>query len=279
MRNDHRRPLVAYGFVSLACALVVGQPSLSSLAGEIPGRAPVVTLLTDTGLDARQLLDSVFGLPTINAIRASVGEIPDDDVVTPGVDPIDDLLGGTSGDPGVIVADGPAPQSGPPLSAGLTDPGGGGTTPGTGTPGGGDGGPPDDGGLFGTPGPDTPRGGKGNGVDVDGPMPHQFGSGKDHPYDTAQTPGSGGSGGGQDGDKPGQGPKDKGPKDKGPKDKGDKPGKGPKDKGPKDNGPKDKGDKPGKGPKDKGDKPGKGSKDKGDKPGKGSKDKGQKRRH
>ena len=244
MRNDHRRPLVAYGFVSLACALVVGQPSLSSLTSGIPGRAPIVTLLTDTGLDA------VLGL-SISAVPAAVGEIPDD-VVTPGVDPIDDFLGGTPGDPGVIVADGPGPQSGPPLSAGLTDPGGGGSTPGTGTPGGGDGGTPDDGGLFGTPGPDTPRGGKGNVVDVDGPMPHQFGSGKGHPYDTAQTPGPGGSGGGQDGDKPGQGPKDKGPKDKDPKDKADKPDKGPKDKADKpDKDPKDKADKPGTGPKDK----------------------------
>ncbi len=244
MRNDHRRPLVAYGLVSLACALVVGQPSLGSLAGGIPGRAPVVTLLTDTGLDA------VFGLPTINAARAAVGEIPDD-VLTPGADP-DDFLGGSSDDPGVIVADGPAPQSGPPLNADLIGPGDGGGTPGTGTPGGGNGGLPDDGGLFGTPGSDTPRGGKDNGVDADGPMPHQFAPGNGHPYGTAQTPDPGGSGGGQDDDKPGHGPQDKGAKDD-----GVKPGKGPQDKA----------DKPGKGPKDKGDKPGKGPKDKGHKHG------------
>jgi hypothetical protein len=243
MRNDHRRPLVAYGFVALACALVVGQPSLSSLTDGVPGRAPVVTLLTDTGLDA------VFGL-SIDEARVAVGEIPDDGAVTPGVDPVDDFLGGT---PDVIVADGPTPQSGPALSAGLIGDSGG--APGTGTPSGGTGGLPGDGGLFGTPGSDTPRGGKGNSVDDDGPKPHQFGSGTGHPYDTAQTPGKGDPGaGGQDDGKPGQGPKDqgtkdKGAKDKGPKDKGDQAVKGPKDQGSK-----DKGDKPGKGPKDKGSK-------------------------
>jgi hypothetical protein len=252
MRNDHRRPLVAYGFVSLACALVVGQPSLGTLAGGVPGRAPVVNLLTDTGLES-------FGLPTINAIRAAVGELPDD-VLTPGVDPGDDPVGGTSGDLGVIVAGGPAPQSGPPLSAGLVGPGDdGGGTPGGGTPGDGSGGPPDDGGLFGPSGPDNPRGGKDNGVDVDGPMPHQFDTGNSHPYDTAKPPGrsgSGGAGGGQDDDKPGRGPQDQGPKDQGPKDKG-----------PKDKGPKDQDDKPGQGRQDKGDKPGHGPKDKGKKHG------------
>jgi hypothetical protein len=253
MRNDHRRPLVAYGFVSLACALVVGQPSLGTLAGGVPGRAPVVNLLTDTGLES-------FGLPTINAIRAAVGEFPDD-VLTPAVDPGDDPVGGTSGDLGVIVAGGPAPQSGPPLSAGLVGPGDdGGGTPGTGTPGDGSGGPPDDGGLFGPSGPDNPRGGKDNGVDVDGPMPHQFDTGNSHPYDTAKPPGrsggGGGAGGGQDDDKPGRGPQDKGPKDQGPKDKG-----------PQDKGPKDQDDKPGQGRQDKGDKPGHGPKDKGKKHG------------
>jgi hypothetical protein len=252
MRNDHRRPLVAYGFVSLACALVVGQPSLGTLAGGVPGRAPVVNLLTDTGLES-------FGLPTINAIRAAVGELPDD-VLTPGVDPGDDPVGGTSGDLGVIVAGGPAPQSGPPLSAGLVGPSDdGGGTPGTGTPGDGSGGPPDDGGLFGPSGPDNPRGGKDNGVDVDGPMPHQFDTGNSHPYDTAKPPGrsgGGGAGGGQDDDKPGRGPQDQGPKDQGPKDKG-----------PKDKGPKDQDDKPGQGRQDKGDKPGHGPKDKGKKHG------------
>jgi hypothetical protein len=252
MRNDHRRPLVAYGFVSLACALVVGQPSLGTLAGGVPGRAPVVNLLTDTGLES-------FGLPTINAIRAAVGEFPDD-VLTPAVDPGDDPVGGTSGDLGVIVAGGPAPQLGPPLSAGLVGPGDdGGGTPGTGTPGDGSGGPPDDGGLFGPSGPDNPRGGKDNGVDVDGPMPHQFETGNGHPYDTAKPPGrsgGGGAGGGQDDDKPGRGPQDQGPKDQGPKDKG-----------PKDKGPKDQDDKPGQGRQDKGDKPGHGPKDKGKKHG------------
>ncbi len=260
MRNDHRRPLVAYGFVALACALVVGQPSMTSLAGGIPGQAPVVTLLTDTGLDA------AFGLPTINALRAAVGEIPDGDV-TPGTDPVDDVLDGTSSDPAVVVADAPASQSGPSLSAGLTSSGNGGGPSGTGTPDTGTGGLPDDGGLFGKPESDTPRDSKGNAADDDGPKPHQFGAGKGHPYDTAQPPGPGGSGGGPDDDKPGKGPKDKSDKPgKGPKDKSDKPGKGPKDKG----------DKPGKGPKDKGDKPGKGPKDKSDKPGKGPKCKGRK---
>jgi hypothetical protein len=234
MRNDHRRPLVAYGFVALACALVVGQPSLGTLAGGGPGSAPVVTLLTDTGLDV------AIGL-TIDGARVAVGEIPDDDVPTPVVDPVDDFLGGS---PDVIVTDGPTPQSGPAYSAGLIGDSGG--TPGTGTPSGGTGGVPDDGGLFGTPGSDTPRGGKDNSVDDDGPKPHQFGSGNGHPYDTAQTPGKGDPGaGGQDDDKPGHGPKDKGDEPaKGPKDHGDKPAKGPKDKS----------DKPGKGPKDKGSK-------------------------
>ncbi len=236
MRNDHRRPLVAYGFVSLACALVVTQPSMTSLTGGIPGRDPVVTLLTDTGFD------TVLGLPTIHALRAAVGELPDDDF-TPGFDPLD-ALGASPSGPAVAVVDAPVPQAGPSsgtaLSAALIGPGDGGT-PGPGTPDGGDAGVPDDGGLFGTPGSDTPRGSKGNGADDDGPKPHQFGAGHGHPYATAQPSGPGAARGGQDDGKPG------------PKDKGDKPGKGPKDKG----------DKPGKGPKDKGDKPGKGPKDKG----------------
>ena len=70
MHTSHRRPLVAYGLVSAACAFVLAQPTLSTLAGGLPS-PPVVRVLVENG----QIVGNVF-LPS-----APAGEGPDRDGV------------------------------------------------------------------------------------------------------------------------------------------------------------------------------------------------------
>src|SRR5262245_45876724 len=88
MRSCHRRPLVAYGLVSIACAVVLLQPSTSMFAGGLAD-APVVKLLRQNGLDAQQALSSAFGFDNpIAQSAAPTGEGPNEDVdvVEPGDD-------------------------------------------------------------------------------------------------------------------------------------------------------------------------------------------------
>ncbi len=221
MLSDHRRPLSAYGFVALACALVLWQPTLGST---MAGSPPVVKLLTETGVFSSEVLRPVTGVEAdVVQVAAPEGELP---IGGSGGDPVPDV------DP-VVEPSTPAPSPDVPASnadvpAGDQDGGGSGRGPAT----------PDD-----DPDQQTPDPG---GADHPGKGPKDKGPGHPGkgPKDKGDShPGKGPQGKGHErADHPGKGPKDKGP---------DHPGKGPKGKGAKDKDPKSHG--PGdKGPKGKG---------------------------
>ncbi|HEX6151464.1 hypothetical protein [Nocardioides sp.] len=223
MRIDHRRPLAAYFFVALACALVMWQPSLgSSLAG--PG--PVVKILTQSALHPGEVVNRLLAGNEGDTvpIAAPEGRLPTD--VGDAASPALGLTGAST--PSSSTAQALAPSS--QVDADLVESGGG-STPVA------DGGPDPDANP-GAPGVSDP-----GGKEVADP------GGSGHPGKGAKGKAAG---------HPGKGPKDKGAghPGKGPKDKrAGHPGKGPKDKraGHPGKGPKDKrAGHPGKGPKDKG---------------------------
>lgn len=138
MHRTHRRPLVAYGLVSAACALVLVQPQAGVLAGG-QGTAPSVRILTDESLD-----DALHWLTPGQAFGPAApiltAERPDDHVDADGGTVVAAELstsGGLTG-AGASSADGdgggqPGGKSGESLDAGLTVDGTGGSLEGPGS--------------------------------------------------------------------------------------------------------------------------------------------------
>ena len=289
MRIDHRRPLVAYVLVTLACAFVLAQgmrdfPSL--------GPGPSVGAFSDDTMTPSEASDRVIDPTVIGALPEP--EVVDDDEeeegtsLSPQFDAVEDFLetplfpGDTTDDSSGTTAQQPV-VAGTQLLAGATNASlvgnGGGSGPGGGDNDGGSGGLPDPdvgagGGFFnpplGGPGDGDGDGEAPGGGNASGPVPHVFDHVPDggHPNGLVGPPPGNGDGNG--GGKHNDGHKDKGSKDKGSKDKGSK-DKGSKDKGSKDKGSKDKGSKD-KGSKDRGH-----EKSHGNKHVKGSKAKGPKK--
>jgi hypothetical protein len=235
MLTDHRHPLAAYGFVALACALVLWQPTLGST---MAGSPPVVKLLTETGVISSAVLQPVTGVePDVVQVAAPEGELPmggSDGDALPDVDPVAE----TPPPAAPTDADAPASNAGVPGGdqGGGPDSGGPGRGPAT----------PDDEPQKQSPDPgvaDHPgKGLKHKGPDHPGKGPQ--GKGHERPGHPGKGPEAKGAGhpgkNHQAADHPGKGPRNKGAKSKGPKHKGpkgkgherpDHPGKGPRGRG------------------------------------------------